>query len=148
MAAIDFDATKENASNCIPAGEYDLCISKCELKVTSGGRYQAMQLEMKVLNGEFQNRAVFASYMFAWIGSGAANSKEQQAIDIGRGRFGAICKAVAVPSPKTTEELLGKTFHAKLKIRKSDEYGDQNEIQSAKPRAAGAVTAPAAGGKW
>lgn len=143
-----FDATQENAFQCVPAGEYDLVVTKCDLKTTSGGNFQEVVIETKVLNGEFQNRVIFCHYMFAWIGSGQQSDGQKQALQIGRGRFGAICKAVNVPKPASTEELLGKTFTAKLKIRKSVDFGDRNEIASAKPRDPQKPVLAGEKGKW
>ncbi len=137
MASLgNFDANDKTLSNCIPAGDYDLVVTKCDLKTTSNGEYQQTAMEFKVLNGEFQNRTLFAHYMFQLVKPDGANEKQKQAVQIGRGKFGAICKAVGVPKPASTEEIVGKVFTAKLKIRKSDDFGDQNEIAKASPRVA------------
>ncbi len=144
-----FDATQEKQkSDCIPAGDYDLVVTKCDLKVTSAGAYQQVYLESKVLNGEFQNRTVFGHYNFSFL-KGEPNDNQKKAVAIGRSQFAAICEAVKVPKPGSTEEIVGKTFRAKLKVKKSDEFGDQNQIAKAMPRDPNAPAAPSGEkGKW
>jgi hypothetical protein len=144
-----FDANDKSLSNCVPGGDYDLVITKCDLKTTSAGDYEQIHLETKVLNGEFQNRVIFGNYMYRWIGKGDPAEGQKQAINIGRKKFGTICIAVGVPKPNATEDVVGKTFTAKLKIKKSDGFNDQNEIVKSQPRSA---SSPGVGeekkGKW
>jgi hypothetical protein len=136
---------KANASNVIPAGDYDLIITACQLKATASGLYQQIHLECQVMNGEYQNRKVFEHLSFSWIGSGQPNDNQKKAVQIGRGKFAKVCEAVGLAAPKDTTELVGKTFRGKLKIRKQDGFDDQNEIAKASPRPTGGP-APAASG--
>ena len=67
-----------------------------------------------------------------------------QALQIARGEFSEFCRAVGVPNPKDSAELHDKVCVVKVKVRvdKSGQYDDQNDIGGFKPMAT--ATAPAA----
>jgi hypothetical protein len=145
-----FDVAKEKAGSLLVAGTYDLVITKCDLKTF--GDYQKIMLEFSVLNGEFQNRKLEQSYAFAWVGNTTPADGPQTAIRIGRAGFGKICKAVGILAPNDTNDLVGKSFTAAVKIKEGKGgYDDENTIAKASPRTTGGpVAAPAGvgGGKW
>lgn len=132
-----FDATQvaPNSFDVIPAGEYDAVIVASEVKATStGGRM--LKLEIQVLNGEYQNRKL-------WDNLNLWNTSEK-AVQIARGTLSAICRAVGIMTPKDSAELHNKPLRIKVKVVKSEEYGEQNKIAAYKPRHAGndAYSAP------
>ena len=65
----------------------------------------------------------------AWWGEG-----DQKALTIGRGNLSSLCRAVNVLTPKDSDELKAKPFRVKVTVKKSEEYGAQNNIAAYKPR--------------
>lgn len=124
-----FDANKvkpDEGFDVLPAGEYDVVITKSERKATSAGTGAYLNLEMQVLNGQFQNRRIF-DLLNLW-------NPSEKATAIARGTLSAICRAVGVLTPNDSSDLHLKPMRVKIKIEKSDEYGDKNKIVSYKPR--------------
>ena len=131
MASLSgFDANKVEPQTeyppPIPAGDYDAIIIGSEMKATKDRNGTYLRLELAVLNGQFQNRKLSTNLNLV-----NANAK---AVEIAKGSLSAICRAVGVLTPNDSSELHGKPLTVKVTIRKSDEYGDQNEIKAFKVR--------------
>ena len=123
--------------DCVPAGDYDVVIMTSEMKTTKDGSGQYLKLEFAILNGQFQNRKIFTNLNLV--------NKNETAVKIGKANLSAICRALQVLTPNDSSELHGKPMTVRVTIRKSDEYDDQNEIRSFKPKgAAPPVNAPVA----
>lgn len=122
-----FDATQvaPNSFDVLPAGEYEAIIVASEVKATSTGG-KMLKLELQILNGEFQNRKV-------WDNINLWNASDK-AVQIARGTLSAICRAVGVMTPKDSAELHNKPLRIKVAVRKSEEYGEQNQIKAYTPR--------------
>jgi hypothetical protein len=84
---------------------------------------------LQVLNGEYQNRKV-------WDRLNLINPNAKT-VEIAKGTLSAICRAVGVLTPQDSSDLHGKPLRIKVTVRKSDEYGEQNEVKAYKPRLAG-----------
>lgn len=132
-----FDASKvePNSFDCIPAGEYEVAIVASEMKPTKDGGGKYLNLELQVLSGQYQNRKLFDRLNL--------ENKNVQAVQIAKGTLSAICRAVSCLTPRDSSELHLKPMLASVKISKSDEHGDQNEIKGYKPRHASAGNAAA-----
>lgn len=142
----DFDPTKEKSSSVIPAGKYRLVVAECALETSKAGTFQIVKVVAQVVGGEFQNRQIFCRYNFKWISASAPTDKQKQAVQIGRGQFADLCKAVGLLKPTSCSELVGKLFVGTVKVRKeTDEFDAQNELKKCEPASAG-VSAPAAVG--
>ena len=125
----------------LPAGEYDVCIVSSVVERTKAGTGKFLKLELQVLNGPFQNRKVF-DRLNLW-------NPNQQAVTIAQGTLSAICRAVGVLTPQDSSDLHNKPLRCKVVVKKSDEYGESNEVKAYKPRNAGPVQQPAAApGPW
>lgn len=131
ISELGFDAkqVEPNQFDPIPAGEYDAVIVNSEVKTTAKGDGRYIKLQLQILNGQFQNRVLFDN-LNLW-------NPNQKAVEIARGTLSSICRAVGVLTPRDTSELHGKPLRIKLKVEKSDEYGDQNRVAGYKPRQAG-----------
>lgn len=130
-----FDATApENQSDrsVVPAGTYTAIIAASEKVATKDGKGQYLKLQWQIVRGEFINRVIFQNVNL-WLAP-----EKDQAIKIARGQMSEICRACGVLTPKDSSELHGKACDIKVKVRKSDQYSDQNEISGVK--AAGAPT--------
>lgn len=126
LGGFDANTVEPNSFDCIPAGEYEVAIVSSELNPTKDGSGKFLKLELQVLSGLYQNRKLFDRLNL--------ENKNAQAVQIAKGTLSSICRAVGVLTPKDSSELHLKPMVASVKIRKSDEYGDQNEIKGYKSR--------------
>lgn len=135
-----FDATTvepAQAYQCLPAGQYDVIATSMDTYTTSSGMFQAVKMELAVLNGAYQNRKLYVNCLIVSRApdyTGKLDEKAQTALDIGRGRFSALCRAVNVLTPRDTNELLGKPFRVTVKIKDDSQRGKQNEVKDFLPR--------------
>ena len=124
LSAYNFDASTIEASTSydpIPAGWYTAIISNSEMKATRDGYGEYLSLTLQVIEGQYENRLVFAR-----LNLKNANDK---AVDIARKDLAAICRAVGVMSPQSSEELHDKPLMIKVKVRPaSGEYEASNDI--------------------
>ena len=105
----------------IPAGWYTAIISSSEMKATRDGYGEYLSLTLQVIEGQYENRLVFAR-----LNLKNANDK---AVDIARKDLAAICRAVGVMSPQASEELHDKPLMIKVKVRAAQgEYEASNDI--------------------
>ncbi len=105
----------------IPAGWYQAIISSSEMKATRDGYGEYLSLTLQVIEGNYQNRLVFA-------GLNLKNANDV-AVDIAKKDLAAICRAVGVMSPQASEELHDIPLMIKVKVRAaSGEYDASNDV--------------------
>jgi hypothetical protein len=139
-----FDANaKENqrVSSVIPAGEYVAMMVESERKPTNAGDGHYLKTKWQIVKGEFQNRIVFKNFNL-WL-----PPQKEQALQIARGEFSEFCRAVGVPNPRDSAELHNKPCVIKVKVRvdKTGQYDDQNDIAGFKPTGTNASQAEPVG---
>ena len=124
LAGYNFNAEEVEPSSSfdpIPAGWYTAIISSSEMKATRDGYGEYLSLTLQVIEGQYENRLVFAR-----LNLKNANDK---AVDIARKDLAAICRAVGVMSPQASEELHDKPLMIKVKVRPaSGDYEASNDI--------------------
>ena len=124
LSGYNFNAEEIEPSSSfdpIPAGWYQAIISNSEMKATRDGYGEYLSLTLQVIEGQYENRLVFAR-----LNLKNANDK---AVDIARKDLAAICRAVGVMSPKSSEELHDKPLMIKVKVRPaSGDYEASNDI--------------------
>ena len=124
LAGYNFNAEEVEPSSSfdpIPAGWYQAIISNSELKATRDGYGEYLSLTLQVIEGQYENRLVFAR-----LNLKNANDK---AVDIARKDLAAICRAVGVMSPQASEELHDIPLMIKVKVRPaSGDYEASNDI--------------------
>ena len=124
LAGYNFNAEEVEPSSSfdpIPAGWYTAIISNSEMKATRDGYGEYLSLTLQIIDGQYENRLVFAR-----LNLKNANDK---AVDIARKDLAAICRAVGVMSPKSSEELHDKPLMIKVKVRPaSGDYEASNDI--------------------
>ena len=124
LSAYNFNAEEVEPSSSfdpIPAGWYTAIISSSEMKATRDGYGEYLSLTLQVIEGQYENRLVFAR-----LNLKNANDK---AVDIARKDLAAICRAVGVMSPQGSEELHDKPLMIKVKVRPaSGDYEASNDI--------------------
>lgn len=124
LSGYNFDASTIEPSSSydpIPAGWYQAIISNSEMKPTRDGYGEYLSLTLQVVEGQYENRLVFAR-----LNLKNANDK---AVDIARKDLAAICRAVGVMSPQSSEELHDKPLMIKVKVRPAQgEYEASNDV--------------------
>jgi len=124
LSAYNFNAEEVEPSSSfdpIPAGWYKAIISNSEMKATRDGYGEYLSLTLQVIEGQYENRLVFAR-----LNLKNANDK---AVDIARKDLAAICRAVGVMSPQSSEELHDKPLMIKVKVRPAQgEYDASNDV--------------------
>ena len=123
MANLNFDASTVESTNdfdVLPAGWYNATIMESEQVIAKSGNGEYLKLTFSVSDGAHANRRLFA-ILNLW------NSNET-ACDIAKRDLGSICDALGLSGVGDSSELHGKPLQVKVKIRTSEEYGDQNDI--------------------
>lgn len=126
----------------LPVGEYKVEIVKAEIKTTKDGTGNYINVQYKVIDGQYINRVVFGMLNI--------RNKNPEAQRIGGEQFFNLREAIGVKKVDDTDQLVGHRLQIKLGIRKSEQYGDQNDVKgfsalagAPKPVAATPSVAPA-----
>ena len=129
----------------LPAGWYTAMIVDSQFKPTKAGTGEYLELTFEVVEGEHQNRKVWARLNL--------NNPNQTAVDIAQRELSAICRAVGIMTPQDSADLHDKPLSIKVAIRPAGNgYDASNEIKNfaeadgVRPEAQ-ASAAPAATGK-
>lgn len=120
----------------LPAGEYSVKIADAEICNTKAGTGQYIKLRLDVTGPSHQGRVLFSNINI--------QNPSQKAEEIGRQQLGSIMRAINLPNLADTDQLIGGEMSVKVTIRKSDEFGDQNDVKSYK--SLNGSTAPMGGG--
>ena len=131
MGNLDFDSTNIAPSaplDAVPAGKYVCRISATEIKENSKGTGRYLQLTLDVTEGEFRGRKLF-DRLNLW-------NSNVQAKEIAEKTLSAICHAVGILKVRNHEELRNKSVLAKVALRNSPEYGEQNDVKGYEAAAA------------
>ena len=118
------DTSKEGtfgARDPVPAGQYIVCLDKCEEKKTKAGDGHYLACTFKILRGEHEKRLLFTNLNL--------DNPSQEAVKIARQELSAIGKAVGVLLINSTEQLMGKPLQVKVKL-KTSQYKGQDQTSS------------------
>ncbi len=129
LQGFDANQYEPQSFDVLPAGEYDVMIVASSVQEAKNGVGRYLKLELQVCSGQFRNRKLF-DILNLW-------NPSTQAQTIARGQMSAICRAVGIMTPKDSSELHMKPLRVKVRIDKSEEYGDSNRVVAYKPRQAG-----------
>jgi len=133
MAQIDKDVLdrkvpEKSSFEPLSAGWYEAKIHTSELADTkAGGR--VIKLRYDILGPTGQGRVVF--------GSLTLRNANPQAVEIGDQQRKDLVDAAGLGSMTDTDQLVGCSLQIKLAIRRSEEYGDSNEVKGFKPSGGG-----------
>jgi len=123
MAYLDetFEVTDSDESSVIQAGWYNSTIKTVELKNTKAETGQYLNIMFSLDD----NRSVYTM----------VNIKNPNAIaqEIGRKKLNQMCKSIGIKSVSNTDVLIGSRLMIEVIIKKSEEYGDRNDIKNVKP---------------
>lgn len=137
--ASDYEPRKEMGA--VPAGKYLCMVEDTERKNTKNDSAQYLQITWSIIDGECKGRKIF-DRLNLWAESGGQwIRRTDEAGTIAGQSMSELLTALGMANIRNHEELRGKKATVKVKVRKSDEYGDSNDVQNYYP--ATTVSAPA-----
>ena len=95
----------------LPAGWYKCVISETEEKPTKAGTGSYLQLQLDVIEGQYQGRKAFDRLNL--------KNPNQTAVEIAQRTLSSICRAVNVNNPRDSYELCDKPLMVKVAVRPS-----------------------------
>ena len=106
----------------IPADKYLAMIVESEIKPTRGGNGKYLQLTLKILDGKYKNRILWARLNL--------HNTNVTTVQIARGQLSAICRAVGIMQPRDSVELHNIPLCIKVVVKKRGDNGDlTNEVK-------------------
>lgn len=120
-----FDASTvapQQSFDVLPAGTYTVVATKAEMRNLNSGNGRALSLQFKIIEGPHINRVLFSNLN--------VQHNNEVAQKIGQEQLSAFCRAVNTLriNEQTLHLLCDKPVRVKVKIRKSEQYGDQNDV--------------------
>ena len=143
MANMDFDPSgyqPRTEMAAVPAGKYCCRVEDTERKDTKNGDAQYLQITHVITEGEYKGRKIFDRLNLWSAQGGQWVRRTDQAGTIAGEAMADLCLAVGIGAIRNHEELRGKHLIAKVKVRKSEEHGDSNDVQKYYPVTAGTAT--------
>ena len=106
----------------MPADWYKCVITNTEEKPTKAQTGSYLQLDIEVIEGSFAGRKVFDRLNL--------NNPNSVAVEIAQRALSSICRAIDVPNPKNSSELLDKPLMVKVAVKPADgQYSASNEVK-------------------
>lgn len=156
MAQLGFTASADNAPEIqndfapLPAGWYTATISSAELTTTKAGTGEYIKIRYDITGPSHQGRVVFDNVNI--------RNPNPVAEKIGREDLERLRLAIGISALSDTDQLIGGNVDIKLTVKKSEEWGESNEVKGIKaggggsaapaPGAAPAAAAKPAGRPW
>ena len=115
----------ENDYSLIPDGWYSAVIKTAEIKsAKSGGKY--ISVRFNITGDKQAGRGVFANINI--------RNPNMEAEKIGLQQLGDVVRSVGIIGKlMDTDQLIGGQLNIKVATRKSEKYGEQNEVKGYKP---------------
>jgi hypothetical protein len=147
MAQLNFKASsveiterQGGAYGPLPAGEYEMVITRSATKQTKAGTGSYLELEMQVVSGESSGRRHWERLNL--------DNPSAQTVKIAQEQLAKLCMALGLDEVNDSEELHDTPFIAEIGIDKKDDqrnviWGYAPAMKAAKP-AAKPVAAPQA----
>ena len=124
-----FDATQIEPNvpyEPIPAGKYKAVIVASESKPTKAMTGSYLQLEIEIIEGQFQGRKVFDRLNL--------DNPNSTAVEIAQRTLSAICRAVGVNMPRHSSDLHNKPMLVNIAVKPADgQYSASNEVKGYGP---------------
>jgi hypothetical protein len=123
LRGFDANAVEPNGDfEPIPAGKYLAVITESEMKPTKAGTGHYLQLTFQVIEGQYQNRLLWARLNI--------DNANAQARKIAQGELSAICRAVGVLAPNDSVELHNLPLVIHVRCKKRTDTGEiVNEVK-------------------
>ena len=108
----------------LPPGNYVAQATEIDLIETKSGTGQMFKVTFEVMQGEHASRKIFCRLN--------VRNENAQAEKIGRQQLVQLINAAGLSVSQVSanaELLLGKPVSVRVTLRKSDQYGDQNDVK-------------------
>ena len=106
----------------MPADWYKCVITQTEEKPTKAQTGSYLQLDIEVIEGSFAGRKVFDRLNL--------NNPNSAAVEIAQRSLSSICRAIDVPNPQDSDDLLDKPLMVKVAVKPADgQYSASNEVK-------------------
>ena len=117
MAQFSFNASSAPQPSApqrgpLPPGSYEVIIAQSDIKATKAGTGEYIELEMQIVDGEYQGRRIWERLN--------VNNPNKTAEDIAKAALGALCMAVGVDDLTDTEQLHDIPFIIGVEIDRKD----------------------------
>lgn len=123
----------------IAPGKYKAVITKSEERPTKAMTGSMLVLTCQIIEGPHQGVTLMDRLNI--------NNPNQTAVEIANRTLSAICRAVGVMTPRTSEDLHDKPLTITVKVKPADgQYQASNEIAGYEPAGGGAMAAAAPSG--
>jgi hypothetical protein len=135
LESYDFVASENNNSNSfepLPEGWYTATIDGAELRQTKAGTGDYIALIYTIAGPSHVGRKVWGN-----LNIRNPNSTAER---IGREQLSKLSAAIGLKSmPQDTDQLIGFQCQIRITIRKSEQYGDGNEVKDWKAASGGSA---------
>ena len=108
----------------LPAGWYTATIGGAEVKATKAGTGEYIAVRYDITGPSHQGRVVFGNLNI--------KNANPTAEAIGYQQMGELMRAIGLPRIDDTDQLVGGQLQVKLDVRKSEQYGDSNDVKAFK----------------
>jgi len=123
----------------IPAGWYKAVITESLERPTKAQTGSYLQMTLEIIDGELAGRKAFERLNL--------KNPNAQAVEIAQRSLSGICRAVGVPTPRTSQDLHDKPLMIKIKVTPArDGYDAGNEVSEYAPVGKAKPKADASGG--
>lgn len=118
MASLNFKASniqfeeRTSSFDPLPAGDYEMMITKSATKPTKSGNGSYLELEMQVIGGEHSGRRHWERLNL--------DNPSQQTVKIAQEQLARLCVALGLDEVNDSEELHDTPFVAEVGIDKKD----------------------------
>lgn len=100
---------KSEGGNLLPTGQYLFNIEGGEVKATSDGNGQYIQLDLLVVDGEHSGASLKPKFNIV--------NQNELAVKIGLSELGELCDAVDVPTMTDLNQIFGKKVFGNVKLQ-------------------------------
>jgi len=118
----------------LPNGDYLCIITASEMKPTKAGDGAYLELEMQVIEGQYQGRKLWDRLNL--------NNANDTTVKIAKGTLSAICRAVGVLQPKDSCELHDLPMLVKVACKKRDDTDELTNVVKSYKKRDGAAFSP------
>ena len=120
-------ALPENKSDFapLPAGWYESNIDRAEIRKTKSGTGTMIAIAYRISGPTHNNRIIFSNINIA--------NPNTTAQEIGLSQLRSVMIIGGLDTLSETDELIGIAIRIKLKLTKSEQYGDGNDVSAFEP---------------
>ncbi len=139
---LNFDANNvepDQKPKPVPTGWYNVIMTESEEKPTNAGDGSYLNIQLKIVDGDFANRVLFARLNL--------NSASEKAREIAYKQLSAICHATGQMQIQQSSQLHGLPFQARaVHVPADGEYDEKNDIKGYRGVDDGKSAKPTGGG--